>query len=214
MLEIIDPKNRTLLPSVTLQSGLRCVAAEAGQEYAIRIRSTRRVEAVISVDGRDVLTNEPASPLRPGYVVEDQIIVEGFRVSSSAVRRFVVAELGFHRTTAERNNSADAAGIIACAIYLSQEAHRERYGSGLESFDGLEAMPLRGSSVGTAAGAEVGSRVRQVAFQRSAAAPHIEQIEYDTFESWARRGVIIPRLNAASPWPGASGMAFADPSRL
>lgn len=220
MIEIIHPSLRIPFSSVTLASGRRCFAAEAGQEYAIRVRVEtgieaafcgldRRVEAVISVDGRDVVTNEDASPERSGYLLDVELIVEGFRVSGTAVRRFVITEFGFGRTTAERNGTTAAVGLIACAIHTGA---RPNGGSMLRSASRSSERVTRGG-VGTGAGAEVNSPVEQVEFRRSGQAPTIEVIEYDTYDGWAQRGVMIPRISLANPWPGHR-TGFADPNRL
>ena len=64
---------------------------------------------------------------------------------------------------------------------------------------------------GAMAGAEVSAPLGQTTFTRGDAS--IEVAEYDTFEGWAARGITIPRLSDANPWPG-SAPRFAATSSL
>src|SRR5262245_45643570 len=61
-------------------------AGEEGQQYAIRItnNTAARVEAVVSVDGRDVVTGQLGDYRKQrGYIIEPfgSVVVDGFRQS-------------------------------------------------------------------------------------------------------------------------------------
>jgi hypothetical protein len=68
------------------------VEGRVGERYEIRIhnRSWRRVEAVISVDGRDAIDGRSASLRKRGYVIPpySHVDVDGFRLNRSQVAAF------------------------------------------------------------------------------------------------------------------------------
>lgn len=78
---------------VFVANGQAYVAGVFGAAYEIRVhnRSGRRVEAVVAVDGRDVVTGQPVQPLRHrGHLVPawGTASIAGFRSSSSSVATF------------------------------------------------------------------------------------------------------------------------------
>jgi hypothetical protein len=72
--------------------GTRWIAAGFGDRYSIRVwnRSERWVEAVVAVDGRDVLNGQRASASNRGYLIApySSIDVDGFRTSDTEVAAF------------------------------------------------------------------------------------------------------------------------------
>ena len=75
------------------QRGDRFALGRDGQRYNVRIfnRSSRRVEAVVSVDGRDVLSGMPGDfKSQRGYIVPayGSVLIDGFRTSLSSVAAF------------------------------------------------------------------------------------------------------------------------------
>ncbi len=96
------------------------VAGEIGERYNIRVsnNSARRVEAVVSVDGRDVLTGKVGNyRSQRGYVIEPygSVVIEGFRQSLDSVAAF--------RFTAQSNSyssrmgTAQNVGVIGVAVF-------------------------------------------------------------------------------------------------
>src|SRR5262245_37709000 len=81
-LEVTDELGRAL-PTFE-HHGRSYVLGEKGQRYRIRVRnrSPRRVEAVISVDGRDVVDGKPASWNKGGHLIDPwgEVTVDGFRL--------------------------------------------------------------------------------------------------------------------------------------
>lgn len=210
-LHIIDPATSTPFPAIVV-GGRLCVAVVAGRPFAARVlgRAHARSEAVLAVDGRDTLTNKPADPTASGIIFTDSYVCKGFRVSESEVREFVVVPRGFGGTTAERNDSAECCGLIAAVVY--GEGGRG-YNPGFESFSGRgvtrgggEDNYRGGGSVGAAAGQAVQSRVGQTSWTRGSELWRAV-IEYDTREGWAARGIVIPGLSTANPWPGEQRFA-------
>lgn len=73
--------------------GQSFVAGAYGAAYQIRVhnRSGGRIEAVVAVDGRDVVTGQPVRPRRHrGYIVQpwSSVGIDGFRSSTASVATF------------------------------------------------------------------------------------------------------------------------------
>lgn len=100
-------------------AGRTWVMGEQGQRYRIRVRnrSPQRVEAVISVDGRDAIDGKVAHTSKPGYIVPPwgEVAVEGFRVSMRDVAtfRFGAVEDSY---AAQMGNDRNV-GVIGVAIF-------------------------------------------------------------------------------------------------
>jgi hypothetical protein len=81
----------SLLPGVAV-GGRWFVVGESGRRYSIVVRneSDVRMEAVLSVDGLDVMDGRPASFRKRGYIINPrgEVRVEGFRQSTDAVAAF------------------------------------------------------------------------------------------------------------------------------
>src|SRR5690348_5628354 len=82
--EILDRTEGRVLP-IYWHNGQRYVVGKPGNEYSIRVRngSPRRVLAVMSVDGVNVITGDTASPRQSGYVLAPYETTEiaGWRTS-------------------------------------------------------------------------------------------------------------------------------------
>jgi hypothetical protein len=96
------------------------VAGEKGQRYAIRIDnpSSARIEVVVSVDGRDVVSGSPADFGRDrGYVVEPfgSVTVDGFRTSMRDVAAFRFSSVA-DSYSARRGTPANT-GVIGVAVF-------------------------------------------------------------------------------------------------
>jgi hypothetical protein len=99
------------------------VLGQLGQRYTLRIvnRSGQRVEAVVSVDGRDVIDGQPAAPAKGGYLVPawGSIDIDGWRISheqAAAFRFSSVADSYAARTGAGRD-----VGVIGVAIFPEKQ---------------------------------------------------------------------------------------------
>jgi hypothetical protein len=93
---------------------------DAGQRYIIRVTNPtdRRVEAVVSVDGLDVIDGQPADFRRKrGYVVpaRGELRIEGFRVSTQGVAAFRFSSVG--QSYAGRRGLARNVGVIGMAVF-------------------------------------------------------------------------------------------------
>lgn len=118
--------------------GQRFVLGEAGQRYAIRLfnHSDERVEAVVTVDGRDVVSGELGNFERRGYIVpaRGSVLIDGFRRSLDTVAafRFSTPE----RSYSNLKGSGAHVGVIGLAVFSEggarQQAIAEAPGDGFE----------------------------------------------------------------------------------
>jgi hypothetical protein len=103
------------------------VQGNAGERYTIRITNptANRVEAVVSVDGLDVIDGENGDLRKRGYVVPayGDVRIEGFRTSQSDVATFRFSSVG--ESYAGRKGKARNVGVIAVAIFEEQAPEPE-----------------------------------------------------------------------------------------
>ena len=206
-IELIDPKTHQPFES-TVAGGRTFFLLTPGQQFFIRVvaKDSRRHEFVLALDGRDTLTNLPATSLEQSGIISERVyICRGWRVSDLEVCAFIAAPLGAGLTTAERNGSIDMAGLIFAAVY--DELAPLRAGQYLGGRD----IALRGGGgLGTAAGQQITDQLGTTSWTRSSAF-EVQAIEYGDREHLAARGIVFPRLHPG--WPLA-GTRFAHPSTL
>lgn len=217
--DLVDDQGGSL-PTFVHRGGTYVLGA-AGQRYRVRVRndSPRRVEVVVSVDGRDVLDGGPSALAKSGYVVDahGEAIIDGYRLSESAVAAFRFGTVA--RSYAALEGDARDVGVIGVAVFperrprriaLPQSAPpevRERSaGAGAEirseeAPTSAKAAPRPG--LGTTFGEEHDSRVRRVAFTRESARPEVVlKLRYDD-----RSGLIAAGVDLA---PGRCGTGDAS----
>jgi hypothetical protein len=97
----------------------RYIVGVPGHEYAIRIRneSGRRILAVTSVDGVNVVTGETAAPEQSGYVIEagSSVEIAGWRRSLERTSAFYFTDLG--DSYAARTGRPRNVGVIGVAVF-------------------------------------------------------------------------------------------------
>jgi hypothetical protein len=96
------------------------VLGQLGARYTLRIsnRSGRRIEAVASVDGRDVIDGRPADFRgKRGYMIPawGQVDIDGWRISRSAAAAFRFSSVP--DSYAARTGSAREVGVIGVAVF-------------------------------------------------------------------------------------------------
>lgn len=95
------------------------VLGAVGQRYTIRVSNptNRRVEALVSVDGLDVIDGKAANLGKRGYVVPagGELRVDGFRVSTQQVATFRFSSVS--SSYAGRKGKARNVGVIGVAIF-------------------------------------------------------------------------------------------------
>ena len=222
-LEVVDEMGATL-PTFWLR-GRTYVLGALGQRYLVRVRngSDRRVEVVVSVDGRDVIDGRPAAWERRGYLVEphSELTVDGYRLSTESVAAFRFSSVP--RSYASRMGEARDVGVVGAAIFPERPVHR---GPPLALRDQPPSSDLRGRGaperpgessaspsppsapgksfreerrgdrpgLGTEFAEEHGSRVREVHFERARARPDaVLTLRYDDHDGLLAAGVDVDR---------------------
>lgn len=98
------------------------VHGSADQRYTIRVYNPtpQRVEAVVSVDGLDVVDGEAGDLRKRGYVVPayGEVRIEGWRTSLSDVASFRFSSV--KGSYAGRKGKARNVGVVAVAIFAEQ----------------------------------------------------------------------------------------------
>lgn len=206
--ELVDEAGALL--ATYQERGRTYVLGRVGRRYGIRVRngSARRVEVVVSVDGRDVIDGRPASFGRRGYVVDahGELQVDGYRLSDARVAAFRFGTVA--RSYAARMGDARDVGVIGVAVFPEREPRfrpsplskpappsADERGEGSSSPEPQASAPgeargegLGGRSsraaprpgLGTEFGEERESRVVEVEFLRARAAPDaVLAIRYD-----------------------------------
>jgi hypothetical protein len=95
------------------------VQGSSGERYTIRVTNptARRVEAVVSVDGLDVVDGENGDLRKRGYIVPayGEVRIEGFRTSLDDVATFRFSSV--NDSYAGQKGKARNVGVIAVAIF-------------------------------------------------------------------------------------------------
>jgi hypothetical protein len=104
------------------------VQGNANERYIIRITNPtdRRVEAVVSVDGLDVIDGENGDLRKRGYIVPayGETRIEGFRTSQADVATFRFSSVA--GSYAGQKGKARNVGVIAVALFEEQAAPPEQ----------------------------------------------------------------------------------------
>ena len=98
------------------------VRGAAGTAYTIRVTNptAQRVEAVISVDGLDIIDGENGDLHKRGYIVPayGQVSIDGWRTSLANVAAFRFSSV--KNSYAGRKGKARNVGVIAVAIFAEE----------------------------------------------------------------------------------------------
>lgn len=117
-IELVDDRGRVL--DTYQHRGRFYVEGESSSRYSIRVTNPTnvRVEAVVSVDGLDVIDGETANfKSKRGYIVppHGSLVVDGFRVSTQSVAAFRFSSVS--SSYAGRKGKARNVGVIGVAIF-------------------------------------------------------------------------------------------------
>ncbi|MEO7097272.1 MAG: hypothetical protein ABI175_28685, partial [Polyangiales bacterium] len=117
--------NGETLPTFALKDRFY-VQGNANERYIIRITNPtpNRVEAVVSVDGLDVVDGESGDLRKRGYVVPPygETRIEGFRTSSADVATFRFSAV--NDSYAGKKGKARNVGVIAVALFEEEAAQQ------------------------------------------------------------------------------------------
>ena len=185
-------------------------AGEEGQQYSIRItnNTAARVEAVVSVDGRDVVTGQLGDYRKQrGYIIDPfgSVVVDGFRQSLDQVAAFRFTGLAGSYTALQ--GTPQHAGVIGVAVF-EERASKKKQGP-LAAGPG-DPFPAKG---GTAA--RDGGRAREEVATSSpepfADAPAQRHVGGDASKSEAAPASAPADDGAALGEGGSAATGFAPP---
>ncbi|HEY4056865.1 MAG TPA: hypothetical protein VGM39_09655 [Kofleriaceae bacterium] len=120
-------ENGETLPTYS-QRGRFYVQGNAGERYVVRVVNPtgNRIEAVVSIDGLDVVDGEDGDLHKRGYVVPPygETRIEGFRTSTDDVATFRFSSVD--GSYAGKQGKARNVGVIAVALFEEQGAPAEQ----------------------------------------------------------------------------------------
>jgi hypothetical protein len=204
------------------------VLAEAGERYVIRIinPTSERLEAVVSVDGRDAVSGRVADYRRQrGYIVPayGSVVVDGFRRSLGEVSAFRFTDPS--DSYSARRGTPQNVGVVGAAFFRERRStprprprsHAprdysmdERSAPRARRPTGGEMAPSgRVNNLGTEYAEVHESPVREASFERRMTEPSsVTTLRYDDAEGLSARGIdIAPRWLPSEP---SEPQAFPD----
>lgn len=239
-LELVDEWG-TALPTFH-HRGATYVLGHYGNRYDVRVRNHtgQRIEAVVTVDGRDVISGVVGDYSRRGYIIQPYgtVTIDGFRQSHSAVAAFRFTSPG--DSYSARMGTPQHVGVVGVAIFAERarpvaRPYRHRHDDLLGDAAGAappaprrggagaaaEASPRAKASqapsrnnIGTQYGETRHSPVVEVAFER-ARPNHPDQVlamYYDDAAGLRARGISVdPPAWYSGPSPFPREQRFAPP---
>ncbi len=220
--DVVDTATGRVLPTWR-HAGQLYVAGEPGARYALRVRNTtpRRLLAVVSVDGVNVLSGETAAFDQRGYVFDawSSADIDGWRKSLTETAAFYFTDLP--DSYAARTGRPLDVGVIGLAVfeeYLPPRvaprppfpAREKARGESAQAQDraAMSRAPEREQSaaaprLGTGHGERLHSVVTTTSFQRASSTPNaVIAIQYDRRSSLIARGIVPPpALAEPNPFP-------------
>jgi hypothetical protein len=191
------------------------IAGEAGKPYAIVAQPTQpgRIEVLESIDGRDVLNDQPASLRNHGMVINGTWRNHGWRIDDQTTRDFV---FGFpdQSIAAQATGELTHVGVIGIAAFVEKIAYQMTdtmfpksltVESTVRSSHNVVADSV---DLGTAMGEARTDIVGTTSFERrNPQRPDMQiQIQYRSREWLVAEGIIRPSLPDA--WPGDSQTGY------
>lgn len=188
------------------------VEGHRGQAYSLRLtnHSPQRYEAVVTVDGRDVVSGALGNPARQrGYVLEpyESIVIDGYRRSLDEVAEFYFS--GVPESYSARRGSPQHVGVIGVALFSEKQRAKRtrplrRHAPRPEPFPAAKATPHAADGeadmayapatehIGTGYGADTHSPAYETAFQRRRRRrpDTVLTVYYDSREGLRARGVL------------------------
>lgn len=170
--QIIDESGETA-PTYAYK-GRYYVQGSANERYTIRVTNptANRVEAVVSVDGLDVVDGEDGDLRKRGYIVPayGEVRIEGFRTSLADVATFRFSSVD--NSYAGKKGKARNVGVIAVAIFEEAAPPPEQQiivGGGYDTYHGRD-LGLRPPPRGRVDEGRVSQHPSKAADKRTAAA--------------------------------------------
>jgi hypothetical protein len=194
----VQCEGKTYLPVLRLET-----------EYQIRVSNhgSRRIAAIVSVDGLSVINGKPASKASPAYLVapHSSVLIKGWRrdLDTVAAFRFVERDKSY-ASLMGRPENIGVIGLIAIEEEATPLPRLE-----LEKKDSAapSARPVKGEvgGTGTGFGRDLDSPAEYVPFVRSANVRALT-FYYDTVDALRKAGIPV-ESHLPVPFPGE----FAPP---
>ncbi|HVJ15017.1 MAG TPA: hypothetical protein VM686_06235 [Polyangiaceae bacterium] len=212
-----------------MHGGQTFVLGRFGERYGIRIHNPLavRVEAVVTVDGRDVVSGKKGDFVsNRGYVIgpHDSLLIDGFRTSLDEVAAFRFVDPG--DSYSARRGTPENVGVIGVALFaerVPQAVARDEAPNAKSSSPAHRAPKRKGASaerrsqnLGTEFGEARLSRVREVTFERQSprSPTRVIALRYDDAAGLEARGIDVfddlrrSELDEPEPFPNSR---FAPP---
>lgn len=226
---------------VFFNNGKYYLAGNSGDNYEINVcnkqprfpQNSPRKLFIVSVDGLNVVSGEPANYNQSGYVVSnsDCTKIKGWRKNMNEEARFVLTNQS-SSYNAKTNNDQRNVGIIGIAVFdeyrepqptpmLSEDSSRTMNSAipaAPSSAEGATVSPQREimakkEKLGTGHGERVTSDARKTEFKKSSNSPsQVITIYYDSYDNLVSKGIISSYQYRPNPFPGEQKFA-PDPMR-
>jgi hypothetical protein len=190
------------------KSGSTFVLGNVGDRYTVRLRNhtDRRVEAVVSIDGRDAVSGRVGDFMRErGYVIPPygSVVVDGFRQSFSQAAAFRFSSPG--DSYSSRMGTPENVGVVGVAFFPERYVSRPRpvarpLPPPREDFYDYEARTSPRDAPPSAPGKSESARSRRSAPAPEASSPPAAQ----------PRAAAKGRASASESYGGAGDGARAD----
>jgi hypothetical protein len=139
-LEVFSRATGERLP-VCAHEGKLHIAGQPGERYAVRVtnRTARRILAVVSVDGINVVSGETAAPHQTGYVLDpwQSYAIEGWRKNLQEVAAFYFTALP--DSYGARTDRPGHVGVIGVAVFQEWQPPQPRPHPHPRSMEGAAA---------------------------------------------------------------------------
>jgi hypothetical protein len=203
------------LPTIHHEGKVYLPVPELGRRYAIRVRNrgSRRIVAIVSVDGLSVISGRVASENSPGYLVSphNSIVIKGWRRNLQTVAAFRFTERD--KSYASLMGHSENVGVIGLVAFEEQvpwpRPLAEKRQAAAPGADRMQHGKV--GSTGTEYGEDIGSRAYYVPFVRSSNRRSVT-LYYDTVEALRNAGVPVD-VSYPVPFPGDTGFAPPPPHR-
>lgn len=218
----VDSVGGAPLPTYALGDAL-FVEGREDEGYVVRLtnHTPNRYEAVVTVDGRDVVSGELGRPAKQrGYVLEpyETLVIDGYRRSLDEVASFYFASI--YESYTARRGTAEHAGVIGVALFEEKRARSKPKPLTRKSYEPRPASAPRASAsrdlsgaddagfaeseehLGTGYGASEYSPVHETDFKRRRTSrPDARMtVYYDSREGLQARGLLPRRVDEVEPY--------------
>lgn len=118
-MEILTPSGNAV--TEYKKDGETYIEGRKGSEYSIRVKnnSNKKILAVVSVDGLDVIEGKEANYKSRGYILNpyESTIIEGWRTDNNHIRKFYFADKFYDSYSQKTGHGTQNTGVIGLAVF-------------------------------------------------------------------------------------------------